>query len=117
MDSESSAALRNMKEKFVKEIKDAGVEASEAVKGTAHAAAENAASARRSVEGRLGDVKSGLEDVRDVAWEQGSSAFAATQDYCRAHPYKALGLAVVIGLFAGSLMKRRAAPPRRGARR
>ena len=52
-------------------------------------------------------AKRGLGDASRVAMDKGRYAASATDDYVRANPWPAVGVALVTGLVAGVLIGRR----------
>lgn len=69
--------------------------------------AEDFASARSSIDGPLGDMRSKFAEASANASRQARIAAQATQQYVRENPWKTVGLAVVTGLVIGAFIKRR----------
>jgi ElaB/YqjD/DUF883 family membrane-anchored ribosome-binding protein len=77
------------------------------LRATAGDADEAIAAARAKVRDRLDSAKAGLEQFGDEATEQARAAVRAADDYVRANPWHALGIAALAGIAFGLLISRR----------
>jgi len=73
----------------------------------AHSATDGLASARSAVEGAMDDARSRFFHARDSVTGQVRHTVDATDHYVRAHPWRVLAGAVVVGFVAGILLNRR----------
>lgn len=103
MSNEQSTATR-----IKQGLDELGTEASDAMNNMARITADNAAIARRRVEGGLDEAKSVLSEVGSAISGQACSAANSTQAYARGHPFAVLGLAIAAGMLIGTLLRHRA---------
>ena len=75
--------------------------------GTFGMSGDALAQAREQFRDKLAVAKRGLGDASRIAMDKGRYAASATDDYVRANPWPAVGVALVTGLVAGVLIGRR----------
>jgi ElaB/YqjD/DUF883 family membrane-anchored ribosome-binding protein len=102
-----NAELVGSKDKLINDFKTVVADTEELLKATASAAGEQANVARSRVRESLADAKVKLAAAEEVAVERARVAAKATDEYVHDHPWKAIGLAVSVGLIVGLLIARR----------
>jgi ElaB/YqjD/DUF883 family membrane-anchored ribosome-binding protein len=103
----SGAALARSKDELVREFRNL-VSAGEALlRATTNMSGDALAQAREQFREKLAVARQGLSDASRVAMIKGRYAASATDDYVRANPWPAVGVALVTGLLAGVLIARR----------
>lgn len=95
------------KEKLVADMKVVISDAEEILRATAGAAGDKVAEMREKIEVRLRDAKERLADAEAALVDKAKAAAAATDDFVHDHPWKAVGIAGVVGLALGVLIGRR----------
>lgn len=95
------------KEKLVSDMKVVISDAEEILRATAGAAGDKVAEMREKIEVRLRDAKERLADAEAALVDKAKAAAAATDDFVHDHPWKAVGIAGVVGLALGVLIGRR----------
>ncbi len=105
--SGDAAALAHSKEDLVDEFRNL-VSAGEALlRSTTSVSGEALAQAREQFGAKLADAKGRLGDASRAALDRGRYAAGAADDYVRANPWPAIGIAVAAGVVAGALFMRR----------
>ena len=66
-----------------------------------------ALAAREEFERRLTQARRGYEQARSVAMDQGQQYLDRTETYVRNEPWKAIGVAALVGAIIGVLLARR----------
>lgn len=97
----SHGTVEGKKEKLVEDLKGVVGDADDLT-----TAAELAA-ARTTIEGKLGEAKSRLDDARIAITEKARGAADTTQEYVRENPWKVLGVATAVGIIIGFLLSNR----------
>lgn len=105
--SEITPATTVTKEKLVADMKVVVADAEEILKSTADVAGEKMASVRAKIEARLRDAKARLEDAEAAVIDKTKACARATDDFVHEQPWKAVGVAAVVGLAIGVLIGRR----------
>ncbi len=95
------------KEKLVEDLKIVIADAEDLLRATASQAGEKISAAREKVQDTLDRAKSGLGDIEDVVMDTGRQAARATDEFVQANPWRAVGIAAVVGLVIGLLISRR----------
>lgn len=104
--TQETAAIAN-KEKLVADMKVVIADAEEILKSTADVAGEKMASVRARIETRLKDAKVRLEDAEAALLDKTKACARATDDFVHDQPWKAVGVAALVGLALGVLIGRR----------
>jgi ElaB/YqjD/DUF883 family membrane-anchored ribosome-binding protein len=94
-------------QQLVKDLKVVAGDAGGLLKEVAHSASEELSAARSKIEAKLGAAGSGLNEARLAATQQARCAAGATNEYVRDNPWKSMGIAMAVGLFAAFLFGRR----------
>ncbi|MCE1171022.1 DUF883 family protein [Azovibrio restrictus] len=105
--SQINTASTASKEKLVADMKVVIADAEEILKSTADVAGEKMASIRGKIEARLKDAKVRLEDAEAALVDKTKACARATDDFVHDQPWKAVGVAAVVGLALGVLIGRR----------
>ena len=95
------------KAQLVAEFKTVIADAEALIKATAHQGGEKVDSLRAQAEASLASAKEKIEDLHEDLVEKGCEAVKATDDYVQDNPWKAVGIAVGLGLVIGLLVSRR----------
>ena len=95
------------KEKLMADLKAVVADAEELLKASASQTGERIAAARIKAEESLKAAKARLAEEGAAAMARAKSAARATDDFVRAHPWKAVGVAAVVGVVLGLLAARR----------
>ena len=104
---EGGAALGRSKAELVQEFRNLIGEGEALLKSTASLSGEALKQAREHYRGKLADAKIRVEALSASAQERGRRAAAATEDYVRANPWPAVGIAAGLGFVIGVLSSRR----------
>ena len=94
-------------DKLVSDLKVVIADAEELLRATASTAGEKVSAARTKMEESVRVAKVKLAQAQGVMVDQAKAAAEATDDYVHAHPWKAVGFAVAIGVIFGMLISRR----------
>jgi ElaB/YqjD/DUF883 family membrane-anchored ribosome-binding protein len=105
--SQTSTAINSNKDKLVADLKVVIADAEEILKSTADLAGEKVAGLRVKIEARLKDAKARLEDAEVVLVDKTKACARATDDFVHDQPWKAVGVAALVGLALGVLIGRR----------
>ncbi|MDR0528311.1 MAG: DUF883 family protein [Zoogloeaceae bacterium] len=103
----TQATLANNKDKLVADLKAVVSDAEDILRSTADIAGEKVATLRARVEGRLKDARARLEDVEAVLIDKTKLCARATDDFVHEQPWKAVGIAAIVGTAIGVLIGRR----------
>ncbi len=104
---ESSRALAQSKDELMNDFRNLISEGEALLRSTAALSGEALAQAREQFRGSLVDAKARVGEASRVAMDRGRQAAAATEDYVRANPWPAIGIAVGLGFVIGALLVRR----------
>lgn len=105
--SQTHTVSQASKEKLVADMKVVIADAEEILKSTADVAGEKMASIRSKIEARLKDAKIRLEDAEAALVDKTRACARATDDFVHEQPWKAVGVAAIVGLALGVLIGRR----------
>lgn len=105
--SQTNTVSQASKEKLVADMKVVIADAEEILKSTADVAGEKMANIRGKIETRLKDAKIRLEDAEAALLDKTKACARATDDFVHDQPWKAVGVAAVVGLALGVLIGRR----------
>lgn len=104
----STEELSNVnKDKLVSDLKVVISDAEEILKATANQAGEKVGELRERIQDKLRDAKIRLADAEAILVDKTKAAARATDDFVHDHPWKAVGIAGVVGLALGVLIGRR----------
>jgi len=95
------------KEKLVADLKVVVADAEEILRATAGAAGDKVAEMRSKIESRLREAKLRLADIEAAVVDRAKAAATATDDFVHEQPWKAVGVAALLGLALGVLIGRR----------
>ncbi len=98
---------KGIRGKLVEDLKAVVADAEELLKATANQTGERIAAARGKAEESLKAAKARLAEQEEAVMSQTKAAAKATEDYVRANPWKAVGIAAAVGLILGLLAARR----------
>jgi len=94
-------------EKLTSDLKAVRSDLEDIARSIADVAGEKAVGVRTRVEARLKDIKERLEDVETIVVDKTKACARVTDDFVHDHPWKAVGVASLIGLALGVLISRR----------
>lgn len=95
------------REKLVSDLKVVISDAEELLRATANQAGEKIAEIRVKAEENLRNAKIRLARAEEAMLERTKAAARATDDYVRANPWRAVGIAAGAGFIVGLLVGRR----------
>jgi len=95
------------KEKLMADLRAVIADAEELLKATASQAGERVTAARAKAEESLKVAKARLLEEQAAMIAKTKAAATAADEYVRAHPWQAIGIAAVAGLILGILASRR----------
>lgn len=95
------------REKLVSDLKVVIADAEELLRATANQAGEKIAEIRVKAEENLRNAKIRLARAEQALLERTKAAARATDDYVRANPWRAVGIAAGAGFIVGLLVGRR----------
>ncbi len=105
--ADSGQTLARSKEELMNDFRNL-ISAGEALlRSTASLSGEALAQAREQFRDRLTDAKTRIGEVSRAAVDRGRQAATATDDYVRANPWPAIGVAAGLGFVIGALLIRR----------
>ena len=104
---EGGVELRRSKDELMQEFQNLIKEGEALLKSTTVLSGEALTHAREKFRDKLADAKTTIDTLSTAAQESGRRAFAATDDYVRANPWPAIGVAVGLGVVIGALTFRR----------
>lgn len=91
---------------FVKELKGVVSDAEAMLEDLASSTAEGLSSARYSMQEKMGEARSRLEDLRSVISGRAHEAADQVDEFVKHRPWQVLGGAVVVGFVVGLLLRR-----------
>ncbi len=100
-------ALARSKDDLVSEFRNLVNAGDALLRSTTSVSGEALAQAREQFSAKLADAKGWLGDASRTAIDRGRYAAGAADDYVRANPWPAIGIAVAAGVVAGALIARR----------
>ncbi|MDR1890086.1 MAG: DUF883 family protein [Zoogloeaceae bacterium] len=103
----TQTALTTNKDKFVSDLKAVVADTEEILKSTADIAGEKVAVLRARIETHLKDAKARLADAEAILVDKTKAAARATDDFVHDQPWKAVGVAAIVGVALGVLIGRR----------
>lgn len=95
------------KERLVSDLKAVVADADDILRATAGSAGEKVSELRQKIETRLRSAKERLADAEAAMVDKAKEAAAKTDDFVHEQPWKAVGVAAVVGLALGVLIGRR----------
>jgi len=95
------------KDRLVSDLKAIIADGEEILKSTADVAGEKVSHLRTKIEGRLKDAKTKLADIEVVLLDKTKACAHATDDFVHDQPWKAVGIAALVGVACGVLISRR----------
>jgi len=95
------------KEKLMEDLRAVIADAEELLKATANQTGERIAGARAKVEESLKAAKARLAEQEATVMAETRAAAKSADDFVRANPWMAAGIAAVVGLVLGILAARR----------
>ena len=95
------------KEKLMADLRAVIADAEELLKATANQTGERITAARARAEESLKAAKTRLLEEQAAIVAKTKDAGKAADEYVRAHPWQAIGIAAVVGLVLGILASRR----------
>lgn len=99
--------IRAKEEEFVQQIKNSLDEAERMLQQAAEATGEKAEQLRESAMRSLRRTREHLYSTQDELLVRGRRAMRATDDYVHDNPWRAIGMAGLIGVLVGALICRR----------
>jgi len=99
--------IRAREEEFVQHVKDSLDEAERMLQQAAEATGEKAEELRESAMRSLRRTREHLYSTQDELMARGRRAMRATDDYVHDNPWRAIGMAGLIGVLVGALICRR----------
>ena len=105
--TEGGAALARSKDELWQEFRNLVSAGDALLRSTTSLSGEALAQVREQFREKLATARSRLTDASRTALDKGRDAAVATDDYVRANPWPAVGVALVVGLLAGILVARR----------
>src|SRR5688572_21031292 len=100
-----STANEVNKEKLIADFKVMVADVEELIRATANQTGEALAAARVKAQESLGIAKSKLAAAQATVGNKTSEAAYAADDYVRANPWQAIGIAAAVGVLLGLLMR------------
>ena len=101
------AALARSKDELWQDFRNLVNAGDALLRSTTNLSGEALAQAREQFRERLGAARIRLGEASRMALDKGRHAAAATDDYVRANPWPAVGVALVAGVIVGVLVARR----------
>lgn len=103
----TGAADHASKDKLMADLRMVVADAEDLLKATASQTGERIVAARAKAEDSLRTAKARLADAQAAAVARTKAAAKVTDDYVHENPWKAVGVAAVVGLLLGALISRR----------
>lgn len=103
----STEIVQRSKDAFVSDLKNIVGDADTLLRDMANLTSEEIGSARQRLEANLADVRTRIDDARIVFARKASSAVEASSEYLHENPWKAVGVASLVGLVVALLVTRR----------
>jgi len=95
------------KQKLVSDMKGVVSDAEELLRATAGVAGDKVGELRERIGESLRDAKLRLADAEGALVDKTKAAARATDDFVHENPWRAVGVAAVVGLLLGALISRR----------
>lgn len=95
------------KQKLMEDLSAVVTDAEELLKATASQTGERITAARTRAEGTLHAAKLRLADAQEAVMDKAKYAAKETDAYVHDNPWKAVGVAAVVGVLIGALISRR----------
>jgi ElaB/YqjD/DUF883 family membrane-anchored ribosome-binding protein len=95
------------RDKLVADMRVVTADAEELVRATAGQAAGRIAAARARVQDGVTAMKATLEQLAGAGTGRARAAARATDEYVRGRPWRAVGIAALVGVVVGGLILRR----------
>jgi ElaB/YqjD/DUF883 family membrane-anchored ribosome-binding protein len=95
------------KAKLMEDLRTVFADVEELLKATASQTGDRITAARAKAEESLKVAKARLAEVQAAVAAQTKAAAKAADDYVRANPWQAVGIAAAVGLMFGMLITRR----------
>lgn len=95
------------KDKLMADLRAVVTDAEELLRATANQTGERVTAARARAAESLNAAKERLADAQATAVANARAAAKATDDYVHENPWKAMGVAAVVGLLLGALISHR----------
>jgi ElaB/YqjD/DUF883 family membrane-anchored ribosome-binding protein len=105
--SEVTDFPNSSKEKLVSDMKVVVSDAEEILRATTDVAGDKIDELRERIADRLRDAKLRIADAEEILLVRTKAAARATDDYVNENPWRAVGIAVGIGLLLGVIIGRR----------
>ncbi len=103
----NSELSTDSKQKLVSDMKVVVSHAEELLRATAGVADEKMNDLRERIGQSLRDAKLGLADAEGAVVDKTKAAARATDDFVHENPWRAVGVAAVVGLLLGAVISRR----------
>jgi ElaB/YqjD/DUF883 family membrane-anchored ribosome-binding protein len=103
----ASSTLAGKTDRLVSDFQTFVGDVEQLLKSAAHLPGDSLAAARGKLEEKVSQARSRLADAGSTAVNAASQARDKSEDYMRARPWTALGVAVAVGAVVGVLMSRR----------
>ncbi len=94
-------------EDLISEVKSGLRQVEEMLKEAASTTGDKATELRANAMAGLKRARDTLADVQDTVMERGKAAARATDDYVHDNPWRALGVAIAVGVVIGLIVTRR----------
>lgn len=107
MNTQENIADSVTKEKLMQDLKTVVMDAEELLKATAGQTGDRIAAVRAKAEESLRVAKVRIADAQASLVAKTKVAAKATDEYVHENPWKAVGIAAVVGLVLGALISRR----------
>jgi len=104
---EYGSQIAKQGEALVDELKNAALDASDALKSGGQQLGERYQGTRAKLQETLSHAKSGLSDIQRKASIRTRDAVGSTDQFVKEHPWQSVGIGAVAGLVIGFLMMRR----------
>ncbi|HUG77799.1 MAG TPA: DUF883 family protein [Burkholderiales bacterium] len=95
------------RQKLVADLKVLAADSEELLRATASQTGDKIAAARERIQASLANTKTKLADAERALQDKTKQAAQATEEYVHEHPWRAVGIAAVLGLVMGILISRR----------
>lgn len=103
----SNEIVQRSKETLTMDLKAIVSDADKLLRDMASLTSEEVAAARKGIEGKLAEARMRIDDARIVVTRNACSAADATNAYLAENPWKAVGVASLVGVVAALLVFRR----------
>ena len=95
------------KDKLITDMKVVLTDVEDLLKAATAATSETAAALREKAAGKLKLATEKLTSLQEAALLKGKEAAKVTDEYVRAHPWEAVGIAAAVGFLIGLLINRK----------